>query len=242
MTLQLCPAKEIAEMYEDVIKDAFDYVTDANVSFHPNFYENKIQVMISFKEGEQLTSLIYTESLDEIASIASTQLQMTYQLPAFLQDFIIGAYENYPNLAYQLKLVAIRSIFDDVCDYYNLDHDNSYMCAKLKSSGECHIMLTVEAPEHWTIDVNCDTKKLDVLMSNKDVVKKMLKLISKELKDLSVEDKFGELWSEEFSQYNHFTASQFLKMLEEDKAFYDAIGAAMDTHTKYLPSYFNYAK
>lgn len=239
--------KEIANMYEDVIKDAFDYV-DANISFHPDFNNNVIQVMISVKENEQVTSLIYTESLSEIADMASTQRQMAYQLPAFLQDFIKGAYKNHPYLACQLKLASIRLIFDDICDYYNLDYNNGDVYIELKEQypNECRLMLTVEAPEHWTVNVDNTfdmTKDSELLlMSSKDTAKWLIKMISETLKEQSVDEEFDELWNEDFGRHNDFTASQFLKMLERDKAFYDEVSARMDIDVNFLPSFFCYVK
>ena len=38
------------------------------------------------------------------------------------------------------------------------------------------------------------------------------------LEKFNTDERFMELWSEEFAEHNHFTPSQFIRMLQEDEA------------------------
>ena len=84
--------------------------------------------------------------------------------------------------------------------------DNSKICCFEEISEEYFI---IEAPNNatWQIQFKKDDEIDDII----------LKTIE-QLEKFDADNEFTELWSKDFAEHNHFTPSQFIRMLQEDEA------------------------
>ncbi|WP_241964986.1 hypothetical protein [Staphylococcus simulans] len=81
------------------------------------------------------------------------------------------------------------------------------------------IFSVIEAPNHTTLHIQLNIEELKNEKSGLRFY--IFNEYEKHINEFDVDDYFNELWSQEFGEHNHFTPSQFLKILEEDKAYFE---------------------
>ena len=87
-------------------------------------------------------------------------------------------------------------------------------------NGDFYIDVTVEAPNNWTNTISICV----ISLPNKQDFQEELKKEFRDMAlDINVDSYFNDLWSSSFAKHNNFTASEFLKMLVQDKEFYKNI-------------------
>ena len=67
----------------------------------------------------------------------------------------------------------------------------------------------VQAPNNATWQIQFDKD---------DEIDDIFSKTIKQLKEFDADNEFMELWSVDFAEHNHFTPSQFIRMLQEDEA------------------------
>lgn len=77
--------------------------------------------------------------------------------------------------------------------------------------------ITIEGNNFTTLQINLEHQKLEKHLKNRDLEKFILKSYEAEIVDFDTDEKFDELYDAVSPQYR---ASEFLKMLEEDKIFF----------------------
>lgn len=81
------------------------------------------------------------------------------------------------------------------------------------------IVTIIEAPNHTTLSIELDIEELKNEKSGLRFY--VFNEYEKHINEFDVDEYFNEIWSEAFGEHNQFTPSQFLKMLEEDKAYFE---------------------
>ena len=81
------------------------------------------------------------------------------------------------------------------------------------------IVTIIEAPNHTTLHIELDIEELKNEKSGLRFY--ILNEYEKRINEFGVDEYFNEIWSEAFGECNQFTPRQFLKMLEEDKAYFE---------------------
>jgi hypothetical protein len=85
-----------------------------------------------------------------------------------------------------------------------IDNDNSCYITEQDTD-----YFLVEAPNNADIYVRFDDDdEIENIMS------KMIEI----LQDFDADERFMDLWSKDFAEHNHFSPSQFIRMLQEDEA------------------------
>ncbi len=94
--------------------------------------------------------------------------------------------------------------------------DSSKQCYVVEKYDDC---FTIQAPNNATWQIQFD--KDDEI---EDIIHKTIE----QLGEFDADDEFMELWSREFAEHNHFTPSQFLKMLQEDEASFKELAGKLE--------------
>ncbi|MDQ7134595.1 hypothetical protein [Staphylococcus aureus] len=81
------------------------------------------------------------------------------------------------------------------------------------------IFSVIEAPNHTTLHIQLNIEELKNEKSGLRFY--IFNEYEKSINEFDIDDYFNELWSQEFGEHNHFTPSQFLRILEEDKAYFE---------------------
>ena len=84
--------------------------------------------------------------------------------------------------------------------------DNSKICYV---SEQEDYYFRIEAPKNADVFINLETDD-DI----DDIISRTIDL----LEHFDADERFMELWSKKFAEHNHFTPSQFIRMLQEDEA------------------------
>ena len=75
----------------------------------------------------------------------------------------------------------------------------------------------IEAEDNYfTIQCPRDAS-VTVMYEKDDDIEDIIAETIKRFEDFDADDEFTELWSVEFAEHNHFSPSQFMKMLQEDE-------------------------
>ena len=69
--------------------------------------------------------------------------------------------------------------------------------------------LYIQAPNNADVFVNIEKA---------DDIDEIISRTIERFEDFDADEQFMELWSKEFAEHNHFTPSQFVRMLQEDEA------------------------
>ena len=84
--------------------------------------------------------------------------------------------------------------------------DNSKICYILEQEDD---YFRIEAPKNADVFINLETDD-DI----DDILYRTIELLER----LDADERFMELWSKDFAEHNHFSPSQFIRMLQEDEA------------------------
>ena len=85
----------------------------------------------------------------------------------------------------------------------------------IDSSRQCYVVekekdfFQISAPNNAEVYVNIEEND-DIC----DIIDRAIYM----LQDFDADERFMELWSVNFAEHNHFTPSQFIRMLQEDEA------------------------
>ncbi|MCP6467796.1 hypothetical protein NL473_27310, partial [Klebsiella pneumoniae] len=81
------------------------------------------------------------------------------------------------------------------------------------------IFSVIEAPNHTTLSIELDIEELEDEKSGLRF--HIFNEYEKHINEFDVDEYFNEIWSQAFGENNQFTPSHFLKILEEDKAYFE---------------------
>lgn len=121
----------------------------------------------------------------------------------------------------------ICNIAQDMIDGYQLEHNNAEI-SREKYDGRDEVYVTLEAPNHGTVQVVYDAKKMKGLDADK-LKKAVIGKAAHECYMFNAEEEFEELWSPDFGHHNEFTPLQFADMLKEDEKFFLKTSDAMNS-------------
>lgn len=116
----------------------------------------------------------------------------------------------------------IIDLAENIINRYDLDYNN----AEVELFENDVLAMIVEAPNHATIEVTVDLNNW-VLEDKKIVQKIILRTIADEIRKFNADDEFDEFWSVDFGRHNGFRASEFIQMLQEDKAYFKECAVRM---------------
>lgn len=77
---------------------------------------------------------------------------------------------------------------------------------------------TIEAENHTTIEVVFNI--LDLKMHTLNLKGYILGIYEKAIENFDVDEEFEMLWSTEFGKHNGFSPREFIRILEEDEAYF----------------------
>lgn len=80
------------------------------------------------------------------------------------------------------------------------------------------IISTIEAENHTTIEVVFNI--LDLKMHTLNLKGYILGVYEKAIENFDVDEEFEMLWSTEFGRHNGFSPREFIRILEEDEAYF----------------------
>ncbi|MDH9922372.1 hypothetical protein PZL33_10535 [Staphylococcus hominis] len=80
------------------------------------------------------------------------------------------------------------------------------------------IISTIEAENHTTIEVVFNI--LDLKMHTLNLKGYILGIYEKAIENFDVDEEFEMLWSTEFGNHNGFSPREFIRILEEDEAYF----------------------
>jgi hypothetical protein len=80
------------------------------------------------------------------------------------------------------------------------------------------IISTIEAENHTTIEVVFNI--LDLKMHTLNLKGYILGVYKKVIENFDVDEEFEMLWSTEFGKHNGFSPREFIRILEEDEAYF----------------------
>lgn len=80
------------------------------------------------------------------------------------------------------------------------------------------IISTIEAENHTTIEVVFNI--LDLKMHTLNLKGYILGVYEKAIENFDVDEEFEMLWSTEFGKHNGFSPREFIRILEEDEAYF----------------------
>lgn len=83
---------------------------------------------------------------------------------------------------------------------------------------EDEIISTIEAENNTTIEVVFNI--LDLKMHTLNLKGYILAIYEKAIENFDVDEKFEMLWSTEFGRHNGFSPREFIRILEEDGAYF----------------------
>lgn len=83
---------------------------------------------------------------------------------------------------------------------------------------EDEIISTIEAENHTTIEVVFNI--LDLKMHTLNLKGYILAIYEKAIENFDVDEEFEMLWSTEFGKHNGFSPREFIRILEEDEAYF----------------------
>jgi len=98
----------------------------------------------------------------------------------------------------------------------------------IDSSKTCYVTETdedyfvIEAPNNatWQIQFEKEDDIDDIIYKTKE-----------QLEEFDADERFTDFWSKEFAEHNHFSPSQFIKMLQEDEASFKELAYKLKTLT-----------
>lgn len=99
----------------------------------------------------------------------------------------------------------VKDIAQEFIDTYDLDQGNGEIDIQ-----DGDLYMEVEGTNNTTVQVS--------LPASRVTPEELAQALRAAIDGLDVDDTFDELWSPEFGEHNGLTPSEFLKMLQEDKA------------------------
>lgn len=111
-------------------------------------------------------------------------------------------------------IINLIDLIEDINEFFGLVNINSEVY-KLKET----IISIIEAPNHTTIPIQLNIEELKDNRNN--FISFVIEQYQISLESFDVDEEFIELWSKSFSEQENITPSQFLKILEEDKAYFE---------------------
>jgi len=81
--------------------------------------------------------------------------------------------------------------------------------------------------ESFVVHAPCDAIQT-IYFDKEDDIDTIISKTCSQLEDFDADEKFDEYWSVEFGQHNHFRASQFLKMLQDDEKVFTELAEKLE--------------
>lgn len=106
----------------------------------------------------------------------------------------------------------------DVISEFNDDLGLTGVNSEVYKEGDS-IFSVIEAPNHTTLSIELDIEELEDEKSGLRF--HIFNEYEKHINEFDVDEYFNEIWSQAFGENNQFTPSHFLKILEEDKAYFE---------------------
>jgi hypothetical protein len=89
----------------------------------------------------------------------------------------------------------------------------------IDNSNICHV--TEQGDDYFLVEAS-NNADVHVWVKENDNINDIISDTARQLEEFDADERFMELWSKEFAEHNHFSPSQFIKMLQEDeKTFRD---------------------
>lgn len=109
-------------------------------------------------------------------------------------------------------MVKLREVLYE----HDLQHGNEEVYEQNGS-----IIMMMEGPEHTTLQVWFEES--DVEQLHTDFKQTVATHVAKTVQSFNVDDEFEELWSADFGRHNNFTPTDFMEILNNDKAHFDSV-------------------
>lgn len=113
-------------------------------------------------------------------------------------------------------IINLIDLIEDINECFGLVNINSDVY-KSKDS----IVSIIEAPNHTTIPIQLNIE--DLKDNRNNFISFVIKEYQISLESFDVDEIFNELWSESFGKHNNFKPSEFLRILEQDKAYFEQV-------------------
>lgn len=117
---------------------------------------------------------------------------------------------------------TIRFKMEDFLDEHNLHHGNAEVII-----GHQDITMSIEAPQHTVMSVYFNQSDIEQLHEPDAFYGIVTKRIKEAVEHFDVDAEFDELWSPAFRDHNGFKASQFIRLLESDKRYFEEVVSAL---------------
>lgn len=111
---------------------------------------------------------------------------------------------------------TIEIKMDEFLNEFDLTHGNAEVIVGAKD-----ITMSIEAPQHTVISLYFNQKDIERLEEDFDNTVKQK--VAEAVGNFDVDEEFDELWSPAFRDHNNFRASQFIRLLESDKRFFNDV-------------------
>lgn len=106
-----------------------------------------------------------------------------------------------------INQLNIETVIDD----YDLNHNNS----EIEIDGK-DVTMSVEAPNHATYSVYHNLDRDGTTVGN------LRDSMSRQMSSFSADEKYNDLWSNDFGEHNNFTPSQFYVDLKADEQYFES--------------------
>lgn len=111
----------------------------------------------------------------------------------------------------------------DILEWFNIENDVFFNNSFVEYEAETErILSTIEGYNHTTVTVEFDKSDIEA-MKQGNIKSVIVRNYLKRIDDFDVDDEFNMLWSHDFAVHNQFKPSQFIRILEEDKAQFEEI-------------------
>ncbi|MGC9651024.1 hypothetical protein ACO2FA_13170 [Staphylococcus warneri] len=113
-------------------------------------------------------------------------------------------------------IINLIDLIEDINECFGLVNINSEVYKSKET-----IISIIEAPNHTTIPIQLNIK--DLKENKSSLLSFVIEQYESSIKTFDVDEIFNELWSESFGKHNNFKPIEFLRLLEEDKAYFENV-------------------